>query len=251
MMFLALAIAGFVGPGLLFAVVERYRGVRPRRRLAQALAQDLPYVLLSNALPGYLVARLGVGLGLAFGVTSPLAGLSLVLQWLVVLAVTELSFYLLHRGFHTVPALWPIHAPHHAPVEMDWLAGFRKHAGEALLHGLLPLPVLLLLAPAPEAMLFHSLLGTLATGFTHWNVRWPLAWLEGILVTPRYHAWHHAADPAAQRSNLAGKLSLLDRLFGSQNPAPGWPERLGLSPDGERDKERWLTTHGLTAGDRS
>lgn len=238
MIFVALSIAVFVATGALFALVERRWPVRPRRPFARALAQDLPFVLLSNALPGW-----GVGvLAAMLHVDGPLAGAPVVVQWLAVLGVTELSFYVVHRGFHGIGFLWPLHAPHHAAVEMDWVAGFRKHAGEALLHGLVPLPILVALAPAPEVMLFHTLFGVAFTGFTHWNASVRLGWADALLVTPRVHAWHHATEPALQRCNLAGKVSVLDRLFGTWSGAPGWPRALGLD-DEDRDRDGWIATH--------
>jgi sterol desaturase/sphingolipid hydroxylase (fatty acid hydroxylase superfamily) len=239
--FLVLSVSTFVASGLLFALLERRWPARGARAIGGALALELPYVLLSNALPGWAVGRLGA----AFQVAGPLPALPLFAQWLVVLAVTELTFYAVHRAMHTWPSLWRLHAPHHAPAEMDWLAGFRKHTAEALLHGLAPLPVLVLLGPAVEVMLFHTLFGVVLTGFTHLNSSIRLGWLESVLVTPRVHAWHHAV--ADQRRNLAGKLTPLDRLFGSWNPVGGWPAQLGLSnPAGARDD--WRTTHGLRRG---
>lgn len=238
MTFVVLSIATFVVTGALFAIVERARPVRRPRPLGRALAQDLPFVLLSNALPGWAVGALAA----ALHVDGPLAGAHVVVQWLAVLGVTELSFYVVHRALHTVPALWPLHAPHHAAVEMDWIAGFRKHTGEALLHGLVPLPVLVALAPAPEVMLFHTLFGVVFTGFTHWNASLRLGWADALVVTPRVHAWHHAANPIEQRHNLAGKISVLDRVFGTWNGARGWPGALGLD-ERNRDRDGWIATH--------
>lgn len=239
MTFLALSVTTFVVSGALFALAERRWAVRARRPLGAALAQDLPFVLLSNALPGWLVGAAAV----ALHVGGPLRDAHVVVQWLVVLGVTEVSFYAVHRAFHHVPALWPLHASHHAPVELDWIAGFRKHAGEALVHGLVPLPVLVLLAPSPGVMLFHTLFGVVFTGFTHWNARARLGWLDRVLITPRVHAWHHGCAVADQRRNLGGKIAVLDQLFGTWNPAAGWPGDVGLE-GGERRRDGWWAAHG-------
>jgi len=239
--FLALSIATFVVSGAGFALVERlgpWRGARGARPLGAALRQDLPYVLLSNALPGWLVGAIGALLR----VDGPLRAQHVAVQWLVVLGITELTFYAVHRAFHRVPALWPLHAAHHTPVAMDWLAGFRKHAGEAALHGLVPLPLLIVLGPAPEVMLFHTLFGVVFTGLTHVNATLPLGWLDAVVITPRVHAWHHGRAEADQRRNLGGKLALFDRLLGTWNPTRGWPGELGL--EGRSDGgERWWATH--------
>jgi len=237
--FLALSIATFVVSGAIFALVESRWSARPPRPLGRALSQDLPFVLLSNALPGWLV---GVAAA-AFHIGGPLRDVHVVVQWLAVFGVTEVTFYAVHRAFHHVPALWPLHAPHHTPVDMDWIAGFRKHAGEALVHGLVPLPFLVLLAPAPEVMLFHTLFGVVFTGFAHWNARLRLGWLDGLFITPRVHAWHHARAAGDQRRNLGGKLAVLDRLFGTWNPARDWPGDVGLD-GGAGAGESWWAAHG-------
>ena len=241
--FLLLSVVTFMASGLLFALLERRWPARGGRAVGGALALELPYVLLSNALPGWAVGRLGA----AFHVRGVMVELPWAAQWLIVLAVTELTFYAVHRAMHTLPALWRLHRPHHAPAEMDWLAGFRKHAGEGLLHGLAPLPALVLLGPSLEVMLFHTLFGVVLTGFTHLNSSLRLGWLEAVLVTPRVHAWHHAVAAEDQRRNLAGKLTLLDRLFGTWNGAGGWPATLGLT-DGAAARDDWRTTHGLRRG---
>jgi sterol desaturase/sphingolipid hydroxylase (fatty acid hydroxylase superfamily) len=79
------------------------------------------------------------------------------------------------------------------------------------------------------------------TGFTHWNTRLPLDWLAPLVVTPRYHAWHHAVEPASQRRNLAGKLTVLDALFGTRLRAPSTrPARLGLGDDDPAIPDGWI-----------
>ena len=55
--------------------------------------------------------------------------------------------------------------------------------------------------------------------FIHANVRFRLTALEPFLVTPRFHHWHHAADPEARDRNFAVHLPWLDRLFGTR-PLP-------------------------------
>ena len=39
--------------------------------------------------------------------------------------------------------------------------------------------------------------------------------IEWLLVTPRFHHWHHAGAPEAVDRNFAVHLPLLDRLFGT------------------------------------
>lgn len=187
MSFLLLSVVTFVASGLLFALLERRWPARGGRAVGGALALELPYVLLSNALPGWAVGRLGA----ALHVRGVIGELPWAVQWFIVLAVTELT--------------------------------------------------------SLEVMLFHTLFGVVLTGFTHLNSSLRLGWLEAVLVTPRVHAWHHAVATQDPRSNLAGKLTLLDRWFGSWNGARGWPAALGLT-DGAGARDDWRTIHGLRRG---
>jgi sterol desaturase/sphingolipid hydroxylase (fatty acid hydroxylase superfamily) len=58
--------------------------------------------------------------------------------------------------------------------------------------------------------------------------------IERVMVTPRYHHWHHSSEKAAIDTNFALHLTLVDRIFGTHHLPPGdsWPATYGL--DGER-----------------
>jgi lathosterol oxidase len=53
-----------------------------------------------------------------------------------------------------------------------------------------------------------------------------------VLVTPRFHHWHHAADPRAMDKNFAVHFPWIDRLFGTHHlPEAAWPARYGVLAD--------------------
>ena len=91
----------------------------------------------------------------------------------------------------------------------------------------IPLYVLGFSPPAVYAYLvfvsFHAV-------FIHANVRWRFRPLEWLVVTPRFHHWHHAAAPEAVDKNFAIHLPVIDRLFGTAHFPPGrWPDAYGLA----------------------
>ena len=55
-------------------------------------------------------------------------------------------------------------------------------------------------------------------------------WLEYVLVTPRYHHWHHARQADYADANYAIHLPLVDMLMGTfrRPPARTWPEEYGV-----------------------
>jgi sterol desaturase/sphingolipid hydroxylase (fatty acid hydroxylase superfamily) len=65
--------------------------------------------------------------------------------------------------------------------------------------------------------------------FIHANVRFDLRAIEGLLVTPRFHHFHHSAEPDAVDTNFAVHLPWIDRVFGTLHMPEGrWPARYGL-----------------------
>jgi lathosterol oxidase len=80
--------------------------------------------------------------------------------------------------------------------------------------------------------------------FIHANVRFRFRPIEWLVVTPRFHHWHHAAAPEAVDRNFAVHLPVIDRLFGtSYFPDGRWPEGYGLPgrsvPDGWLRQLAW------------
>jgi lathosterol oxidase len=163
----------------------------------------------------------------------------LVLQFMEIVLVADLAEYAVHRAFHRVPWLWRFHEIHHSAQAMDWLASSRLHLIDIVVtRGLsfIPLYVLGFSAPAVYAYLvfvsFHAV-------FIHTNVRFRFRPIERLLVTPRFHHWHHAAAPEAVDRNFAIHLPWLDRLFGTYYlPEGRWPAAYGLG--GPPVPEGWL-----------
>jgi lathosterol oxidase len=161
----------------------------------------------------------------------------LLVQLVEIVIAADLAEYAVHRAFHRVPWLWRFHEIHHSARAMDWLASSRLHLLDIVVtRGLsfVPLYVLGFSAPAVYAYLvfvsFHAV-------FIHANVRFRFRPIEWLVVTPRFHHWHHAAALEAVDRNFAVHLPIIDRLFGTcYFPAGQWPAAYGLAgtpvPDG-------------------
>jgi sterol desaturase/sphingolipid hydroxylase (fatty acid hydroxylase superfamily) len=130
-----------------------------------------------------------------------------------------------------VPWLWKFHAVHHSAQAMDWLAGSRMHFVEiVVLRGttVIPMYVLGYSEPALYAYIFFVyLLSTLV----HSNLRINFGWLQHLMVTPRFHHWHHGIEREAIDVNFAVHFPFLDRIFGTyHNPPDGrWPAGYGIA----------------------
>jgi lathosterol oxidase len=162
-------------------------------------------------------------------VQASIQALPWIVQFLLMVLVSDLTQYWVHRAFHAVPLLWRFHAVHHSAEQMDWLAGSRLHLLDiAVTRGLTYVPIYVLgfaEAPLVAYLIFVSAQAT----FIHANVRFEWRWLQWILATPRFHHWHHAAEPEAVDTNFAVHLPVLDLIFGTAYLPDRWPSAYGIA----------------------
>jgi len=149
------------------------------------------------------------------------------LQVLELMLLADLVQYWVHRAFHRLPWLWRFHAIHHSIREMDWLAGSRLHLGDVVVTRALVVVPAFVLGFAEPALYAWLVIIALHGVLNHVNLRFRLRFVEQLLVTPRFHHWHHAVSPPDR--NFAVHFPWLDRLFGTHHlPEARWPEELGI-----------------------
>jgi lathosterol oxidase len=156
-------------------------------------------------------------------------GLPFLVQFLLILIISDLVQYWIHRLFHTVPWLWRFHEIHHSTENMDWLAGERSHMVDlAVTRASMYIPVFIL-GFADAALYAYILWVTIQATFIHANVRWEFGPLKWLLVTPQFHHWHHAAEEAAVDKNFAVHSPIWDMVFGTYYLPERWPHAYGLA----------------------
>lgn len=146
--------------------------------------------------------------------------------WKVLLALITVDFvlYWIHRAQHRWMWLWRTHAWHHSTTELYWFSGFRTSFLHSLLYNVpqAALPMLLFQLTPLEAGAAYAI-GVLVQFWEHTNVSVDIGPLARILVTPKYHRIHHAAEePRGQ--NLAPVFCVWDRLFGTYLDPNTMPE---------------------------
>jgi len=158
------------------------------------------------------------------------AALPFVVQFIAIMFLTDLVQYWVHRLFHRIPALWRFHAVHHSAQAMDWIAGARMHFLEILvLRGTTVIPMIVL-GFSQDAVNAYILVVYLYATFVHSNLGWKFGFLEKLLVTPRFHHWHHGIEKEAIDVNFAVHFPFFDKIFGTHHmPENGrWPEGYGI-----------------------
>jgi sterol desaturase/sphingolipid hydroxylase (fatty acid hydroxylase superfamily) len=158
---------------------------------------------------------------------GPAARLPLWAQAVAILALGDLISYWTHRAFHR-GRLWNFHAVHHSSVDLDWLSAVRLHpVNDALMRVAATLP-LIALGLAPVAVASITPILTLMAILVHANLDWDWGPLRCVLVSPRFHRWHHTDETSARDKNFAGLLPLWDILFGTYYmPRDRLPQHFG------------------------
>lgn len=230
----------FIASVLVFGVWEHLRPARPVDRLVAIKTDVLSFAL---ALCINRVCTHTVQAVLATTVpTFALDMLRSIQSWpsawkiLIALVLVDFILYWVHRAQHRWMWLWRTHAWHHSTTELYWFSGFRTSFMHSLIYNLpqAALPMLVFQLTALEAGAAYAI-GVLVQFWEHTNVSVDIGPLSRILVTPKYHRIHHAADERRGR-NLAPIFCVWDRMFGTYVDPCSMPEDfpVGLGAPVER-----------------
>jgi sterol desaturase/sphingolipid hydroxylase (fatty acid hydroxylase superfamily) len=150
----------------------------------------------------------------AFHARSPIAHWPFAVQALVAFLITDFVSYWSHRLRHH-RLFFPLHAVHHAPSTLDWLAAARMHPLDDLADNVLVGLPILLLGFDPSIFVMMGPLLIIHTLYLHASVRLDLGPLRYVLASPDFHRAHHSVDVAARDTNFGGVLSIWDVMFGT------------------------------------
>jgi lathosterol oxidase len=241
---------------LIFVPMERvFARLRDQPIFRPAWRTDLMHFAMSHLLVQVTVLLTLVPATLLFawavypGLQRAVQAQPLLLQVVEIVIVADLAEYIVHRAFHRVPWLWRFHEIHHSAQALDWLAASRLHLVDIVVTRGLSFVPLYLLGFSPPALYGYLVFVSFHAVFIHANVRFRFRAIEWLVVTPRFHHWHHAAEPEAVDRNFAVHLPVIDRLFGTcYFPDGRWPATYGLGdrtvPDGWLRQLLWPFRRG-------
>lgn len=193
-------------------------------------AQDIFYTIFNKLfafyLGGFFIFYLMNGRPFSWQGFGPLSELPLWLQVVLVIFIRDFFSYWIHRIFHS-KLLWPFHQIHHQASPVDWLSSYRFHAFNFVFY-ILRVPALFFLGFHGKAILILAFITEFQTFFSHANVSWDFGFLKKILVSPRFHRFHHEKRGIAGHSNYSTIFSFWDVLFGTYYSKETLPEEAGL-----------------------
>ncbi|MGA0602478.1 sterol desaturase family protein [Caulobacter sp. KR2-114] len=234
---------------LLFSVAARLRPCNPDQPpvVWKELGVDALYFVFSALFYGNVsLALMHAGVGAALGARAPAAiraieagygwlpTLPLAVQALLVLFVTDVLQYWLHRLFHG-HALWPFHAIHHSSRHVDWTTTYRIHPAQFVVYSGMVAAIVQTLGFSPMVYVVLGPFNIVMGAFVHANLDWDLGPLRYVVATPVFHRWHHVDDVNVRDKNFAPTFPILDLMFGTfYMPKGERPQVFGAenTPDG-------------------
>jgi sterol desaturase/sphingolipid hydroxylase (fatty acid hydroxylase superfamily) len=154
-----------------------------------------------------VMARIDAGWGWAHQ-------LPLLVQAGLVIVVTDVIQYWLHRAFHT-PLLWPFHAIHHSAQEVDWTTTYRVHPVNFFVYNSCVAALVRAAGFSPEVFVLVAPFNFVTAALVHANLDWSFGPLRWLFASPVFHRWHHSSDPRVRDMNFAPTFPLLDLMFGT------------------------------------
>ena len=227
---------------MIFVPLEYALPLRGVKLFDRSRKLDWLHALVTPLLTAALLAGLGATLGAFLRAHAPtpihvfVAKLPFAASFALSVLLAEVGAYAVHYAMHRIPFLWRFHAIHHAPEQLDFLAGMRRHPVDTVLSvGAVSLPAYVLGFPLANVAAF-AIVFQLWTIFVHADVAIRLGPLERVISSPFFHHGHHDRSETAPK-NLASLLSFLDVIFGTYQKRETWPAAYGTN---DRISKSWL-----------
>lgn len=159
-----------------------------------------------------------------------LSPLAITLLFTFTLFITDdFCKFLIHRGFHRIPCLWPFHAVHHSANHLTPLTLYRIHPVEFVINSLRSFVVgTLLLAlfvylfannisvyQVIGVNVFLFLFNFVGSNLRHSPFYLGFGRLEKLFISPAQHQIHHSAAVKHFDKNFGSALAIWDALFDS------------------------------------
>jgi len=143
-------------------------------------------------------------------------------SWIYAYICLEFAVWLHHFCSHRVRFLWCLHAPHHAPTELNLTVNWITFFAEGYLITFVYLVVLTLFGINPVMFVPITLISSTWGMFAHVSERalksGKLGVFQHLIITPAHHRVHHAKHPLYIDTNFATVLPLWDWIFGTLQP---------------------------------
>lgn len=212
--------------GLVLACCMLVELLLPRRQTDTGLAWRWFNNFSLGLLTWYLSAAVGLYILVALTRWTELNQVGLLtnidagpaVTFLLFLASSQLLSYWIHRAYHQISWLWPIHAVHHSDTVVDISTSYRHHPLEPLINLPFTASLAMIMGIPTEVAVAYRLFEPTVRVFSHSNIRIPEAverYLSYLILTPDFHRIHHCAEQQFTNSNYGSLVPWFDYLFGT------------------------------------
>jgi sterol desaturase/sphingolipid hydroxylase (fatty acid hydroxylase superfamily) len=136
-------------------------------------------------------------------------------QALLMMFISDLFRYWVHRLSHTVQFLWRFHAVHHSLDKLYWLNTTRIHPIEKFLQLCVEVAPFLLIGVSKEVIALHLVIYGVNGFIRHSNIYLKYGALNYIISTNELHRWHHSKLIHESNSNYGSDTMIWDIVFRS------------------------------------
>lgn len=227
--------------GIAFYFIERWRPAAPQTKFFKRdFWNEAGYPLFNTVVSTPTLTFLNLGLSAwvlsAYVPYQPFAAQMMALpffvQVLLALLIADIAVYVEHQIAHRY--LWNYHALHHMTPEVTWLTHARVHPVNAITIGLAAGLASYVFGFSGEAVVIAAWIASGLAIWEHANLdfAWPRPFCY-LLVSPRYHRWHHSSDQEAIDKNFCLIFPFLDLLFGTYYCPDRMPTEYGVHSEVE------------------
>ena len=143
-------------------------------------------------------------------------------SWIYGYLCYEFASWVFHFTSHRVRFLWCLHAPHHAPTEINMSANWVHFFAEVYYSAFVRLVILTFLGVNPLMFIILLAFDSAWGIFIHISERalknGRLGILHHFIITPSHHRVHHSKNPLYLDRNFANVLPVWDWVFGTLQP---------------------------------
>jgi len=227
-----LTFSSFISAALFFTIAGKWKYLQIVQQASwwsnKSIKTDICYVILTPAFkiclrflpvaviyllmlifmePAHIYMYLVNGYG-------PLARLPLFAQGLTFIILADLLSYWSRPLFH-MKYVWPLHAIHHGPHDVDWTTAYRFHPLNLAFGSWMIASILIMMGISPVNIIPATALEAIMAYFVHSNLNITLGPCKYFIATPVFHRWHHTHAAGACASNYGAIFSLWDVIFGT------------------------------------
>ena len=219
---------------IIFTILEYFFPIRATRGPYESFKDEIGFFVgnkLTNFITAAIIAPL-IEIASLHPLIPHLNEQPMILQFVIVIVLSEFIYYWYHRMLHRVGWLWEIHRIHHSIEDINAINGnFRYHVFEVIFNYSITYAPILLFGFSKEVMYTYLFLQIFINTLAHCNVNFNYGRLNNWLVTTQVHQFHHDADPPVSTGvNYGNMFTICDKIFNSFFIPSNqyYPQRLGL-----------------------